>query len=194
MQQCLELKESIIIKFCKKKLVELKIFFYCKYFMAFVNGCYSAPVKIDFFINKVLLLFGSRKKLGKVKVSMEHKKSHILQHDRNTFLKFSPLPFLYQHFQFIGLFLCVMLSIYSFKYLCTFQFFPSFLALLLPSLQKLFYPHHKYTYKGFPNKAKLKCRISRFEVTMLMEYMGEDTATRQDVYLERETEAHPSLS
>ena len=35
--------------------------------MAFVNGCYSAPVKIDFFINKVLLLFGSRKKLGKVK-------------------------------------------------------------------------------------------------------------------------------
>ena len=48
--------------------------------------------------------------------------------------------------------------------------------------------------KGFPNKAKLKCRISGFEVTMLMEYMGEDTATRQDVYLERETEAHPSLS
>ena len=49
-----------------------------------------APVKIDFFINKILLLFGSRKQLGKavIKVSVEHKKSHILQHDRNTLLKF----------------------------------------------------------------------------------------------------------
>ena len=62
--------------------------------MAFVNGCYSAPVKIDFFINKVLLLFGSRKKLDRVavKVSEGHKRSHILQHDRNALLKFFSLP------------------------------------------------------------------------------------------------------
>ena len=48
--------------------------------MAFVNGCYLAPVTIDFFINKIFLLFGSRKKLIKaaIKVSVEHKKSHIL--------------------------------------------------------------------------------------------------------------------
>ena len=66
--------------------------------MTFVNGCCSSPVKIDFFfINKVLLLFGSRKKHGKatVKVLVEHEKLHILQHDRNTLLKFFPLPFLY---------------------------------------------------------------------------------------------------
>ena len=60
----------------------------------FVNGCCSASVKIDFFINKVLLLFGSRKKLDRVavKVSEEHKRSHILHQDRNTLLKFSSLP------------------------------------------------------------------------------------------------------
>ena len=66
----------------------------CLFFLAFVNGCCSAPVKSDFFINKVLLLFGSRKKLDRaaVKVSEEHKRSHILQHDRNTLLKFFSLP------------------------------------------------------------------------------------------------------
>jgi len=32
-------------------------------------------------------------------VPEEHKKSHILQHDRNTLLNFFPLPFLYQNFQ-----------------------------------------------------------------------------------------------
>ena len=42
----------------------------------FVNGCCLTPAKIDFFINKVLLLIGSRKKHGKaaVKVSVEHTK------------------------------------------------------------------------------------------------------------------------
>ena len=45
-----------------------------------------------------MLLFGSRKQLGKavVKASVEYKKSHILPHDRNTLLKFYLLPFLYQ--------------------------------------------------------------------------------------------------
>ena len=186
------LRNQSLLNIVRRNLLSSKYFF-------IVNILWLL-LKLIFLINKVLLFFGSKKNLGKVavKVPVEHKKSHILQRDRNILLKIFPLPFLYQHFQlgfqFIGLFLCVMLSIYSFKYLCTFQFFLSFLALLLPSLQKLFYPHHKYTYKGFPNKAKLKCRISGFEVTMLMEYMGEDTATRQDVYLERETEAHPSLS
>ena len=48
--------------------------------MAFVNRCCSAPVTIDFFINKIFLLFESRKKLDKatIKVSVEHKKLHIL--------------------------------------------------------------------------------------------------------------------
>ena len=55
--------------------------------MAFVNGCYSAPITIDFFINKIFLLFGSRKKLVKaaIKVSVEHK--------NRTFYNMTKIPF-----------------------------------------------------------------------------------------------------
>ena len=55
--------------------------------MAFVNGCCSAPVTIDFFINKIFLLFGSRKKLVKaaIKVSVEHKNC--------TFYNMTKIPF-----------------------------------------------------------------------------------------------------
>ena len=55
--------------------------------MAFVNGCYSAPVIIDFFINKIFLLFRSRKKLVKaaIKVSVEHK--------NHTFYNMTKIPF-----------------------------------------------------------------------------------------------------
>ena len=55
--------------------------------MAFVNGCYSAHVIIDFFINKIFLLFRSRKKLVKaaIKVSVEHK--------NHTFYNMTKIPF-----------------------------------------------------------------------------------------------------
>ena len=112
------LRNQSLLNIVRRNLLSSKYFF-------IVNILWLL-LKLIFFINKVLLFFGSKKKkLGKVaiKVPVEHKKSHILQRDRNILLKFFPLPFLYQHFQlgfqFIGLFLCVMLSIYSFKYSCT---------------------------------------------------------------------------
>ena len=111
------LRNQSLLNIVRRNLLSSKYFF-------IVNILWLL-LKLIFFINKVLLFFGSKKNLGKVavKVPVEHKKSHILQRDRNILLKIFPLPFLYQHFQlgfqFIGLFLCVMLSIYSFKYSCT---------------------------------------------------------------------------